>query len=74
MAMNTQLVDAIIQMILALPTKEQTVITEKLFSELSELPEPSTQELAQLSMQGNSFRFLENEPDLYTLDDGEPIS
>ncbi len=74
MAMNTQLVDAIIQMILALPTKEQTVITEKLFSELAELPEPSTQELAQLSMQGNSFRFLENEPDLYTLDDGEPIS
>lgn len=70
MAMNTQLVDAIIQMILALPAKEQTVITEK----LSELPDPSTQELAQLFMQGNSFRFLENEPDLYTLDDGEPIS
>lgn len=68
---NTQLVDAIIQMISALSKEEQTVIAQKLLTELSE---PSGAEIMRLSMQGNSFQFLEDEPNLYTVEDGEPIS
>ncbi|NET35789.1 MAG: hypothetical protein F6K19_27810 [Cyanothece sp. SIO1E1] len=69
--MNTQLLEAIIQIILALSKEEQAFIVQKLFLELSE---PSTKELMQLSMAGGSFRFLEDEPELYTLADGEPIA
>jgi hypothetical protein len=36
--------------------------------------EPTTQELTQIAQSGNAFKFLENEPDLYTLADGEPIA
>lgn len=68
--MNTQLVDAIVQTISALSKEEQLMIAQKLFTTLSE---PSTKELMQLSMKGDAFRFLENEPELYTLADGEPI-
>lgn len=35
--------------------------------------EPAIQEFMQLSQFGRSLNFLYNEPDLYTLADGEPI-
>jgi hypothetical protein len=35
--------------------------------------EPTIQEFMQLSQSGRSLDFLYNEPDLYTLADGEPI-
>jgi hypothetical protein len=38
-----------------------------------EYPDWTTEELMQLSMQGGSFDFWHDEPDLYTLEDGEPI-
>jgi hypothetical protein len=34
---------------------------------------PCLQEVVNLAQMGGSFDFLEYEPDLYTIDDGEPI-
>ena len=49
---------------------ELGLLKEKLFLELSE---PSTEELMKLAQMGESLNFLHNEPDLYTLEDGEPV-
>ncbi|AFZ11219.1 hypothetical protein Cri9333_0223 [Crinalium epipsammum PCC 9333] len=68
--MNTKLVDSIIQLIMTLPEKEQELLKEKLLIETSV---PSTTELMQLAQKSASLDFLYEEPDLYTLEDGEPI-
>jgi hypothetical protein len=54
-----------------LSADEQLAIADKL---LENIPYPSTQELMQLSQSGGCFDFLYDEPDIYTLEDGEPIS
>ena len=41
---------------------------------LSKQVEPTTFELMQIAQTGGAFNFLEDEPDLYTLEDGEPYS
>ena len=38
-----------------------------------EYPDWTSEELMQLAMQGGAFDFLRDEPDIYTLEDGEPI-
>ena len=68
--MNTKLVESIAQIIFSLSKDEQTLLKEKLFLELSE---PSTDEIMQLAQTGKSLDFLNNEPDLYTLEDGELV-
>ena len=68
--MNTKLVESIAQVIFSLSKDEQTLLKEKLFLELSE---PSTDEIMQLAQTGKSLDFLNNEPDLYTLEDGESV-
>jgi hypothetical protein len=68
--MNTKLVESITQIIFSLSKDEQAFLKEKLFLELSE---PSTEELMKLAQTGESLNFLYNEPDLYTLEDGEPV-
>ena len=68
--MNTKLVDSIIQLIMTLPEEEQGLLKEKLLIETSV---PSTTELMQLTQKSASLDFLYEEPDLYTLEDGEPI-
>ena len=68
--MNTKLVESIAQIIFSLSKDEQTLLKEKLFLELSE---PSTDEIMQLAQTGKSLDFLNNEPDLYTLEDGESV-
>ena len=68
--MNTKLVESITQIIFSLSKDEQALLKEKLFLELSE---PSTEELMKLAQMGESLNFLHNEPDLYTLEDGEPV-
>jgi hypothetical protein len=35
--------------------------------------EPTGEDLARLAQHGGSFDWLADEPDIYTLDDGEPI-
>ncbi|MBD1839764.1 hypothetical protein H6F78_00935 [Coleofasciculus sp. FACHB-64] len=68
--MNTQLVESLVQVILSLPPDERSLLEEKLFSNI---PYPSTLELAHLVQSGGAFDFLHNEPDIYTLEDGEAI-
>ena len=68
--MNTKLVESLTQIIFSLSKDEQTLLKEKLFLELSE---PSTDEIMQLAQTGKSLDFLNNEPDLYTLEDGELV-
>jgi len=68
-AMNTQLVESLIQVINSLSVEERALLEEKLF--VTPAP-PSTAELINLAQCGGSFNFLHAEPDLYTLEDGEP--
>lgn len=86
MAANTQLVNSIIELIESLPQAEQNLLTQRFFfesavatrligvdKETENLNYPSVQKITNLAQVGGSFDFLEQEPDLYTLDDGEPI-
>jgi hypothetical protein len=68
--MNTKLVESLLQVILSLSNEERSLLEEKLFFDLSE---PSSRDLMLLAQTGGAFNFLENEPDIYSLDDGEPI-
>lgn len=68
--MNTKLVESLLQVILSLSNEERLLLEEKLFFDSSE---PSTRDLIQLAQIGGSFKFLEDEPDIYSLEDGEPI-
>jgi hypothetical protein len=68
--MNTQLVESLVQAIRSLSEEERSLFNAKLYGEI---PYPSALELAHLSDRGSAFDFLHDEPDLYTLADGEPI-
>jgi hypothetical protein len=70
LSINTHLVDSLIQVILALPTAERRLLEDKLFGDT---PYPSTSEITRLAETSTIFDFLYSEPDLYTLEDGEPI-
>ena len=65
-----QLIESLIQVIRSLSPTEQFILDQKLYKNL---PEPSIQELMHLADRGGAFDFLHDEPDLYTLEDGEPI-
>jgi len=69
-SMNTQLVNTLVQIILSLSQEERILLEEKLFFDKSE---PSTQELMRLAQSSGSFNFLQEEPDIYTIKDGEPV-
>jgi hypothetical protein len=60
----------IILIIRSLSPAEQFILDQKLYENL---PEPSIQELMHLADRGGAFDFLHDEPDLYTIEDGEPI-
>jgi hypothetical protein len=68
--MNTQLVESLVQAVRALSAEERSLFDNQIYGEI---PYPSTLELAHLSDRSNAFDFLKDEPDLYTLEDGEPI-
>jgi hypothetical protein len=68
--MNTKLVESLVQVILSLSEEERSLLEEKVFFDSSY---PSTRDLMQLAQYGKAFDFLYHEPDLYTLEDGEPI-
>lgn len=68
--MNTQLVESLVQAIRALSVEERALFDAKLYGEV---PYPSGLEIAHLSEQGKAFDFLKDEPDLYTIADGEAI-
>jgi hypothetical protein len=69
--MNTQLVESLVSVIRSLSSEERSLLVEELFRERTY---PNKSELLILGQNGNSFDFLENEPDLYTAEDGESIS
>ncbi len=54
----------------SLSQEERQLLEKELFVDDSE---PSTQELMQLAQRGGAFDFLDDEPDIYTLEDGEPV-
>lgn len=68
--MNAQLVDSLVKVIQSLQPEERLALEEKLFF-VSDYP--SSVDLASLAGKGSSFDFLVDEPDLYSLSDGEPI-
>jgi hypothetical protein len=68
---NTQLVESLLQVIQSLSADEQALLLDKL---LGDAPYPSTQEMMHMAEQGGAFTFWENEPDIYTLEDGEPVT
>jgi hypothetical protein len=67
---NIKLVQSLVQVILSLSDEDRSLLEEKLFFDSSEL---STRDLILLAQTGGTFNFLENEPDIYSLEDGEPI-
>lgn len=69
--MKVQLVKSLIQVILPLAADEQLGILEKI---LPNIPYPSTRKLVQLAQKGSYFNFLNDEPEIYTLEDGEAIA
>lgn len=66
---NTQMVESAIQLIHSLPRAERELLEQRLFGEL---PELTTQDLMYLADRGSSFDVWYDEPDIYTLEDGEP--
>lgn len=70
---NLQLVESIVQLIRSLPMVDRQILEQRLSEELMEYPEVTTQEIMQIAHHGGAFDFLHDEPDLYTLEDGEPV-
>ena len=75
--MNTQLVESIYQVIQSLSDEERclrlatrSLLEEKLYTNL---PYPSQEEIITLTETSNVFDFLHDEPDLYSLEDGEAV-
>jgi hypothetical protein len=67
---NLQLVESLVQAIRSLSSAEQALLERKLFDDI---PDPSVQDLMRLADKGGAFDFLHDEPDIYTLEDGEPV-
>jgi hypothetical protein len=68
--MNQKLVDSLISIVQSLSNDERQIFEQKLFFEDSQV---GTQDVINLALKGHSFDFLNDEPDIYTLDDGEPV-
>ena len=68
--MNHKLVDSLITIIGSISEEERKNFEEKLFFDNNQI---RTQELINLAQKGNSFDFLADEPDIYTLEDGESV-
>jgi hypothetical protein len=69
--MNVQLVKSLIKVILPLAANEQLASLGKILPTLSY---PLTQELVQLAQKGGYFNFLNNKPEIYTLENPEAIT
>jgi len=68
--MNTQLVESIYQVIQFLSKSERALLKEKLYTNQ---PYPSQQEMIALAENSKVFNFLNDEPDLYSLENGNII-
>jgi hypothetical protein len=63
--MNNRLINSIVQIVHSLSPEEQAIVREKLSIDDGY---PCPQEIIYLALQGNSFDFLNNEPDLLSVD------
>lgn len=68
--MNTKLVEYLVQAILSLSSEQRALLESKLFWDGSD---STTPEIMKLAQSGGAFDFLKDEPDLYSLEDGEPV-
>ena len=68
--MNVKLVESLVNVIKSLDKEERDLLEKKLFLNTEE---PSIKEIMELAQMGGSFDFLADEPDIYTLEDGEAI-
>ncbi|MBD2500432.1 hypothetical protein [Anabaena azotica] len=68
--MNNKIIEYVVKLILSLSEEEYCLLEGKLFFNSSY---PSTAEIIELANRSKTFDFLDDEPDLYTLEDGEPI-
>ena len=69
--MNQKLVKSLVQIIQSLSDQERQMLEELLFIDTTN--QVTTQDLMNLAQNSHSFDFLNDEPNLYTLEDGEPI-
>jgi len=67
---NQKLIDSLITVVQSLTDEERQIFEEKLFFDDSPI---STQDIINLAQKSHSFDFLNDEPDIYTLEDGEAI-
>ncbi|WP_009546240.1 hypothetical protein [Crocosphaera subtropica] len=68
--MNQKLIDSLITIVQSLSDEERQIFEQKLFFDDSLV---TTQDIMNLAQKSHSFDFLKDEPDIYTLEDGEPI-
>ncbi|MEL6381206.1 MAG: hypothetical protein AAFQ89_01785 [Cyanobacteria bacterium J06626_18] len=62
---------SLLQVIQPVSAHEQALLLAKL---LGEVPYPSTSAMMHLAEQGGSFDFWHEAPNLYTIQDGEPVT
>jgi hypothetical protein len=70
LTMNQKLIDSLISVVQSLTNEERQIFEQKLFFDDSLI---STRDIVNLAEKSRSFDFLKDEPDIYTLEDGEPI-
>lgn len=68
--MNKKLVKSLIAIVQSLSEEERQIFEQKLFFDEHQV---NTQDIMNLAQKGHSFDFLNDEPEIYTLEDGEPI-
>ncbi len=70
---NLRMVESILYQICSLTNEERKLLEKRLSEELPEYPELTSEELIQMSAQGGAFDFWRDEPEIYSIEDGEPI-
>ena len=68
--MNTKLVESLVEIVKSLSEEERKIFENKLFFDTHEV---TIKEIMNLAIKSHSFDFLNDEPELYTYEDGEPI-
>jgi hypothetical protein len=63
--MNQKLVDSLITIVRSLSEEERQIFEQKLFFDDQTV---STQDIMNLAQKGDSFNFLNEEPDIYNLE------
>ncbi len=69
--MNQKLVKSLVQIIQSLSEQERQMLEEQLLIDTTN--QVTTKDLMNLAQKSHSFDFLNDEPNLYILEDGEPI-